>query len=75
MHALERGSQMIVSAPMLHSSEALRRDDDWTGLRDRAERRKRQNRLNVRAYSMRRPNQAQYYRDNADAAHRKAKGP
>ncbi|KAK1537490.1 hypothetical protein CPAR01_07603 [Colletotrichum paranaense] len=53
MHALEREPQMIVSAPMLHSSEAQCRDDDWTGLRDRAERRKRQNRLNVRAYRKR----------------------
>ncbi|KAK1657712.1 hypothetical protein BDP55DRAFT_698840 [Colletotrichum godetiae] len=38
---------------MLHSSEAHCRDDDWSGLRDRAERRKRQNRLNVRAYRKR----------------------
>ncbi|OHE91059.1 hypothetical protein CORC01_13647 [Colletotrichum orchidophilum] len=42
-----------VLAPMLHSSEAQCRDDDWTGLRDQAERRKRQNRLNVRAYRKR----------------------
>ncbi|KAK1458556.1 hypothetical protein CCUS01_09220 [Colletotrichum cuscutae] len=38
---------------MLHSSEAQCRDDDWSGLRDQAERRKRQNRLNVRAYRKR----------------------
>jgi len=30
--------------------KAVNREDDWTGLTDAAARRKRQNRLNVRAY-------------------------
>jgi len=30
--------------------QAIDREDDWTGLTDAASRRKRQNRLNVRAY-------------------------
>jgi hypothetical protein len=30
--------------------QAKTAEDDWTGLKDAAERRKRQNRLNVRAY-------------------------
>jgi hypothetical protein len=30
--------------------QAVNREDDWTGLADAAARRKRQNRLNVRAY-------------------------
>ncbi|KAL6885719.1 hypothetical protein GGI43DRAFT_432396 [Trichoderma evansii] len=40
-----------LSKPLL--AEALGDDDDWTGLTDAAARRKRQNRLNVRAYRRR----------------------
>lgn len=49
-----RRSDTVVSlAPMTQLRDARCLEDDWTGLRDRAERRKRQNRLNVRAHRRR----------------------
>lgn len=44
---------MISLGPMNQLQDAKCPEDDWTGLRDRAERRKRQNRLNVRAHRRR----------------------
>lgn len=44
---------MISMASMSQLQDARCPEDDWTGLRDRAERRKRQNRLNVRAHRRR----------------------
>ncbi|KAH8690000.1 hypothetical protein BGW36DRAFT_390057 [Talaromyces proteolyticus] len=44
--------------PMSQLAEAIYREDDWTGLTDAAARRKRQNRLNVRAYRKRRAQQS-----------------
>lgn len=41
---------VLAIAPMQQLVDASGPDDDWTGLRDRAERRKRQTRLNVRAH-------------------------
>ncbi|CAM1511641.1 Fc.00g091540.m01.CDS01 [Cosmosporella sp. VM-42] len=40
--------------PMTQLAEAVDKEDDWTGLTDAAARRRRQNRLNVRAYRRRR---------------------
>ncbi|KAK5053831.1 hypothetical protein LTR84_001793 [Exophiala bonariae] len=45
--------QRLRLAPMHQLSEALCDDDDWTGMKDPAERRKRQVRLSLRAYRKR----------------------
>ncbi|KAG6358035.1 hypothetical protein INS49_013919 [Diaporthe citri] len=53
MTNIQRGGKVIAMAPMSQLQDAKCPEDDWTGLRDRAERRKRQNRLNVRAHRRR----------------------
>jgi hypothetical protein len=40
----------LALVPMRHLAEAKSEEDDWAGLKDHNERRKRQNRLNVRAH-------------------------
>lgn len=46
----QHGGLVPVLAPMQQLAHAKKPDDDWTGLKNRAERKKRQTRLNVRAY-------------------------
>ncbi|KAI7774405.1 hypothetical protein LA080_008799 [Diaporthe eres] len=53
MANIQRGDKVIALAPMSQLQDAKCPEDDWTGLRDRTERRKRQNRLNVRAHRRR----------------------
>lgn len=53
MADIERRGTVISLGPMSQLQDARGPEDDWTGLRDRAERRKRQNRLNVRAHRRR----------------------
>ncbi|KZL67311.1 hypothetical protein CT0861_10295 [Colletotrichum tofieldiae] len=68
MRVSETKAKGIVLVPMFHSSEVQCLDDDWSGLRDRAERRKRQNRLNVRAHRKRKAFEAcQRQRDASSA--------
>ncbi|KAJ9607760.1 hypothetical protein H2200_007838 [Cladophialophora chaetospira] len=52
---MENGAIMkpVVLMPMRQLTEAKCEDDDWTGLKDQAERRKRQTRLSLRAYRKR----------------------
>ncbi|KAF2030691.1 hypothetical protein EK21DRAFT_100352 [Setomelanomma holmii] len=52
------GQEVKDLAPHCRAAPCFNADDDWTGLTDAAARRKRQNRLNVRAYRNR-PAQAQ----------------
>lgn len=47
----EEGRVTFRVAHMQQQKEVRKPDDDWTGLSDAAERRKRQNRLNQRIYS------------------------
>ncbi len=49
--SLPQATCCIQIEKMAQLAEAVDPDDDWTGLTDAAIRRKRQNRLNVRAYS------------------------
>lgn len=53
MASIQRSDTVVSLAPMSQLQDAKCPEDDWTGLRDRAERRKRQNRLNVRAHRRR----------------------
>ncbi|KAK1962654.1 hypothetical protein LY78DRAFT_586240 [Colletotrichum sublineola] len=53
------------SAPMMHYSEVQCQDDDWSGLRDITERRRRQNRLNVRAHRKRKALEACQKREDS----------
>ncbi|KZL73479.1 hypothetical protein CI238_12018, partial [Colletotrichum incanum] len=68
MRVSETKVKGIVLAPVFHSSEFQCQDDDWSGLRDRAERRKRQNRLNVRAHRKRKAFQARQRQQNLSMA-------
>ncbi|KAK1986928.1 hypothetical protein LZ30DRAFT_703883 [Colletotrichum cereale] len=63
----------IIPAPMIHSSEVQCRDDDWSGLHNKTERRKRQNRLNVRAHRKRKALEA--CQKQKDLASRMANSP
>ena len=49
--ALVRPNSFSAIDRQANIGEAVDKEDDWTGLTDAAARRKRQNRLNVRAYS------------------------
>ncbi|KAK2609685.1 hypothetical protein N8I77_003175 [Diaporthe amygdali] len=53
----------LASMPQLQDAKCP--EDDWTGLRDRAERRKRQNRLNVRAHRRRKAAADQHKSDSS----------
>ncbi|KAH8757276.1 hypothetical protein F5883DRAFT_568503 [Diaporthe sp. PMI_573] len=53
MADIRKGDTALSLAPMSQLRDARCPEDDWTGLRDGAERRKRQNRLNVRAHRRR----------------------
>lgn len=50
MIIVPRNGETVELAQMPQLAEARRDEDNWTGLADSAARRKRQNRLNVRAY-------------------------
>lgn len=49
-HVEHPGGSALALTPMQQLAHAKEPDDDWTGLKDRAERKKRQTRLNVRAH-------------------------
>ncbi|MCJ1452910.1 hypothetical protein MMC28_003255 [Mycoblastus sanguinarius] len=53
MSAYQAASQIQLTAMPQLAEQAVDREDDWTGLTDAASRRKRQNRLNVRAHRRR----------------------
>ena len=48
---MEVAGQTVYLAPMAHLSEAKCPQDDWAGISDWPTRKRRQNRLNQRAYS------------------------
>ncbi|CZR69329.1 uncharacterized protein PAC_19229 [Phialocephala subalpina] len=58
MDSRHAGSELQL-ARMPQLAEAVAKEDDWTGLTDAAARRKRQNRLNVRAFRRRKALQSQ----------------
>ncbi|KAH8884053.1 hypothetical protein GQ53DRAFT_846417 [Thozetella sp. PMI_491] len=61
------GVASVELVPMRQLAEARRAEDDWTGISDQAERRKRQTRLALRAYRKRKATQNQG--TNAESKH------